>query len=225
MLPTTMLRSFVPRFPLFKAILPRIPAPLLPITRLRPLVSVHTHHNSRPFHLFPSRLSNSPPPSPHPSLDPPPPDATLSHRLKHLIKSYGWYALGVYFIVSALDLSVAFAGVNLLGAEYVSQVATSMRETITALIHSQPAEPGKDEVESTTRPSDQPGQEGLYAMLVLAYTIHKTLFLPFRVGLTAALTPKLVGWLARRGWVGSAGTRRAAVEMRERLRETRSRDS
>jgi len=143
--------------------------------------------------------------------------------LKHLIKSYGWYALGVYLIVSALDLSVAFAGVNLLGAEYVSQVATSMKETMGSLIHSHPAEPGKDEVESATRPSHQPGQEGLYAMLVLAYTIHKTLFLPFRVGLTAALTPKLVGWLARRGWVGSAGTRRAAVEMRERLRDTRSR--
>ena len=124
-----------------------------------------------------------------------------------------------------LDLSITFAAVNLLGAEYVSQVATSMKETITSLIHSHPVEPGKDEVESATRTSDQSGQEGLYAMLVLAYTIHKTLLLPFRVGLTAALTPKLVGWLARRGWVGTAGTKRAAVEMRERLRETQSRDS
>jgi hypothetical protein len=223
-----MFRSFIPRFPLLKAILPRVPAPLLPITRLRSPASVQAHtlyHNSRLFHHFPSRLSNSPPPSPHPSLNSPPPNATLSYRLKHLIKSYGWYALGVYLIVSALDLSVAFAGVNLLGAEYVSQVATNVKETITSLMHSHAAEPGKDEIESVTRPSDQPGQEGLYAMLVLAYTIHKTLFLPFRVGLTAALTPKLVGWLARRGWVGSAGTRRAAVEMRERLRERRSRDS
>jgi hypothetical protein len=61
-------------------------------------------------------------------------------------------------------------------------------------------------------------------MLVLAYTIHKTLFFPVRVGLTAGLTPKLVGWLSRRGWAGGAGTRRAAMEMRDKLRSARSRD-
>lgn len=213
-----MLRNFILRFPLLKAMFPRMPAPLLPIIRLRSPASIRMH-NPRLFHLSPSRLTNSPP---HPSLDPPPPNATLSSRLKFLIKSYGWYALGVYLIIGALDLGVAFAGVNLLGAEYVSQVASNVKETFTSLMHSHVSEPGKDEIETAARPSDQPGHEGLYAMLVLAYTIHK-LFLPFRVGLTAALTPKLVGWLTHRGWVGSAGTRRAAVEMRERLRESRSR--
>jgi N-terminal acetyltransferase 2 len=220
-----MLRNFIPRFHLLKAIFPRIRAPILPTTRLRPPASHIPHYNSRLFHFFPSRLTNSPPPSPHPSLDPLPPNTTLSYRLKHLIKSYGWYALGVYLLISALDLGVAFAGVNLLGAEYVSQVATNVKAAVTSIIHSRPSEPGKDQVESATPPSDQRGQEGLYAMLVLAYTIHKTLFFPFRVGITAALTPKLVGWLGQRGWVGSAGTRRAAVEMRERLREGRSRNS
>ena len=67
------------------------------------------------------------------------------------------------------------------------------------------------------------GNEGLYAMIVLAYTIHKTLFLPVRVGLTAGLTPKLVNWLRARGWAGGAGTRRAASEMRERATEMRDR--
>jgi len=122
-------------------------------------------------------------------------------------------------------MGVAFAGVNLLGAEYVSQLATNVKETVTSFVHSRTSHPSRPEGESVTRPSDQSGHEGLYAMLVVAYTIHKTLFFPVRVGLTAALTPKLVGWLARRGWVGSAGTRRAAVEMRERLRERRSRDT
>lgn len=215
-----MIRSLIPRLSFLQAIFPRVPAPLLPTSRLRSPASIQVHtRTSRLFHHFPSRLINSPPPSP---LDPLPPNVTLSYRLKHLIKSYGWYALGVYFIISAIDLGVAFAGVNLLGAEYVSQVATNVKDLVIRLIDSHTSEPGKDEVESATRPPDQPGQEGLYAMLVLAYTIHKTLFLPFRVGLTAALTPKLVGWLAQRGWVGSAGTRRAAVEMRERLRERRN---
>lgn len=219
-----MLRTLIPRFPRLKAFLPRVPIPLLPVTRLRPPQAQTPHHNSRLFQHFPSHLNNSSPSSPHPSSDPIPPNATLSQRLKHLIKSYGWYALGVYLIISTLDFGVAFALVNLLGAEYVSQVATNVKGTITSLMHSHASEPGKDEVEGVVRPSNQLGQEGFYAMLVLAYTVHK-IFLPFRVGITAALTPKLVGWLSHRGWAGSAGTRRAAVEMRERLRDRRPRNS
>ena len=37
-------------------------------------------------------------------------------------------------------------------------------------------------------------------MLVLTSTIHKTLFLPVRIGLTAAFMPCLVAWLSRKGW-------------------------
>ncbi|KAF9458450.1 hypothetical protein BDZ94DRAFT_1201123 [Collybia nuda] len=223
-----MFRSFLPRFQLLRAITPRVSTPLLPITRNYPLASTipsPRHTTSRFFHHFPSRLTNfpitprSPSPDPRSSL---PPNASLSQRLKHLIKSYSWYALGVYLVLSALDFGVAFAGVNLLGAEYVTHIATNMKETIASILHSHPPEPGMDEIDSISTHSAQAGQEGLYAMLVLAYTIHKTVFFPLRVGLTAAFTPRLVGWLSRRGWAGSAGTRRAATEMRERLRERRS---
>jgi hypothetical protein len=44
---------------------------------------------------------------------------------------------------------------------------------------------------------------------------------PIRIGVTAAFTPKIVGWLSARGWAGTAGTRRAAQEMREKIRERR----
>lgn len=229
----SMVRSFLPRFPLLRALAPRVSYnPILPVTHLRPattLTNTPRHTTSRLFHHFPARLTNTPPSSPHEphseSHTPLPSNASLSQRLKHLIKSYGWYALGVYIVLSALDFGVAFAGVNLLGAEYVSQVATSVKETVASVLHSHPPEPGLDEIESTSGRPGQGGQEGLYAMLVLAYTIHKTLFLPVRVGLTAAFTPKLVGWLGQRGWAGGAGTRRAATEMRERLRERRSRNN
>ncbi|KAG6862279.1 hypothetical protein C0995_015976 [Termitomyces sp. Mi166 len=206
-----MVCSLLPRLPILRALAPRVAPPILPIVRLRPLVA------SRPrfFHRSPSRLSSREDPPSLPSL---PPDATLSQRLKHLIKSYGWYALGVYMLLSALDFGVAFAGVNLFGAEYVAQVAVSIKQSIASVIHSHPPEPGRDEVDSTGARPGQSGQEGLYAMLVLAWTIHKTLFFPVRAGLTAALTPKLVGWLSRRGWAGGAGARRAAAEMRSRLR-------
>lgn len=125
----------------------------------------------------------------------------------------------MYMVITVLDFGVAFVGINLLGAEYVSGIAAAVKSSVASVIYSKPAEPGMDEIESPTNTATGSGQEGLYAMLVLAYTIHKTLFLPVRVGLTAAFTPKLVGWLTRRGWAGGAGTRRAASEMRERLRE------
>lgn len=226
------MRGILPRLNVFRAAaVPRIVRPLLPTSSTHlPIASALTSspRHARLITHFPPRLStdrpspsSSPPPpeQPHPL----PPDASLSQRLKHLIKTYGWYALGVYSVLTVLDFGVAFLGVNLLGAEYVSGLAASARRAVADILHARPAEPGRDELDGAQAAPG--GQEGLYAMLVLAYTIHKTLFLPVRVGLTAALTPRLVGWLTQRGWAGGAGTRRAASEMRTKLRERRERSS
>ena len=189
--------------------------PILPTTRTR---LVRTARPSRFFHRFPARLSPST--SSPPQLDPKdalPPNASLSERLKHLIKAYGWYALGVYVLFSTIDFGVAFVGIKLLGAEYVSSVVASAKAWIAGMISSRPAEPGKDEIDSVSQVMDS-GKEDLYAMLALAYAVHKTLFLPVRVGLTAAFTPRIVSWLSKRGWAGSVGARRAAEEMRDKLR-------
>lgn len=184
-----MLRRVFPR--LF-----RVNTPLLPTTR-------------RYLRTSPPRLTQDTRPIiPH--------DATVSQRLKHLVKSYGWYALGVYLVFSALDFSVAFVGINLLGAEQVSRAAAYAKQTVSGLLHTTPTEPGRDEIESAT--SGTGGHEGLYAMLVLAYTIHKTVFLPVRVGLTAAFTPRIVGWLRARGWASGEGAKRA---VKEKIRSTR----
>lgn len=40
----------------------------------------------------------------------------------------------------------------------------------------------------------------LWTEALLAYTIHKTLLLPFRVGVTAAITPSFVKYMVRLGW-------------------------
>ena len=134
------------------------------------------------------------------------------------MKQYGWYAVGVYFTISVIDFAVAFAGINLLGADYVSSVAASAKAWVLGLIYSRPPEPGREEMEDVSGNEGRRGQEGLYAMLVLAYTLHKTLFLPVRIGFTAAFTPRIVNWLRSRGWAGGEGTRRAMQEMKERLR-------
>ncbi|KAJ7209522.1 hypothetical protein GGX14DRAFT_630531 [Mycena pura] len=211
-----MARRFLARMPLFRApaLLPTF-RPLrpsqLPLTRT-PRVS-----DSRLFHHFPARLSSSPPRPDSSSL---PPDATRMQRLKHLFNSYGWYALGVYIVLSVLDFGISFGLINIIGAEYVERLTSSAKEFALGFIPSKPPEPGLDELDAA--PANG-GHEGLYAMLLLAYTVHKTLFLPVRVGLTAWLTPSLVKWLRQRGWAGGAGTMRAATHMRERLRSGKNR--
>ena len=229
-----MVRNAILRIPVLRALIPRVSRPLLPLTRLaaagaEPRISLTRpgRVGTRLLHHSPTRLSStSPPPSSHSSGPDSelPPNASLSQRLKHLIKAYGWYALGVYIILSVADFTVAFAAVNVLGAEHVGRVAASVKELIAGVLPAKPAEPGREQMDSPGSHTSSSGSEGLWAMVMLAYTIHKTLFLPVRVGLTAGVTPRLVGWLRSRGWAGSAGTKRAAQEMRERIRNRRERD-
>lgn len=148
----------------------------------------------------------------------------LTARLKVLIKSYGWYAVGVYLALSVVDFSIAFAAVNLLGAAQVGRATAYVKGAVLEMIHGAgvgiSSEDSPDGAingrESTTGGTG--GNEGLYAMIVLAYTVHKTLFMPIRVGLTMAITPKLVRWLRIRGFTGQGGATRAAGQLRQNLR-------
>jgi N-terminal acetyltransferase 2 len=215
------MRRMLPRLPFLQTILPRASRPILPLTsrvpppetrlltgtlRMSPFRSIHATH---------ARLSS-------PSTSDPPNAAEavpLSQRFKTLMKAYGWYAIGVYAVISILDFGVVFAGINLVGADYVSSVVASTKAWLFGLVYSRPPEPGRDEIEEVSQTMTAGGHEGLYAMIVLAYTVHKTLLLPVRIGLTAAFTPRIVNWLRARGWAGGEGTRRAMLEMRERLRD------
>jgi len=140
------------------------------------------------------------------------------------MKKYGRHALGVYLFLSAIDFGVAFLGVHLVGAERLEKVkdvimdkwrqyrpaletdneliddATDKAEKIAREILEN-AQSGKESNEAPP-PKKRNGSTLLWAEAALAYTIHKTLFLPVRVGLTAAWTPKLVKWLTMRGWIG-----------------------
>ncbi|KAJ7901693.1 hypothetical protein B0H14DRAFT_3851818 [Mycena olivaceomarginata] len=178
--------------------------PLLRLPFLRPTYSPYIQTTSCTSHQYSPQSSSVLPP-----------DATRYQRLKHLFKAYGWYALGMYLCLSVIDFGVAFSLINIIGAEYVERLTTSAKQFALGFLSSKPPEPGLDELDPA--PSHG-GHEGLMAMIILAYTVHKTLFLPVRVGLTAYLTPTLVGWLRQRGWAGGAGTVRAATHMRERLR-------
>jgi hypothetical protein len=46
---------------------------------------------------------------------------SFTQRLKALSKEYGYTALGVYLLLSALDFPVCFLGVRLIGADVVGE--------------------------------------------------------------------------------------------------------
>ncbi|KAH8083811.1 hypothetical protein BXZ70DRAFT_577711 [Cristinia sonorae] len=223
-----MVRNLILRLPVVRALVPRLSRPLLPLAgRLPrpaspPLTLTRGRTSTRLFHSSPTRSNASS--SPHSSENHElPPGASLSQRLKHLIKSYGWYALGVYSVLTVADFTVAFIGVNIIGAEHVSHAVVYVKELVASHIPHRLPEPGREEMESTVGNPAAAGSEGFWAMVLLAYTIHKTLFLPIRVGLTAGLTPRLVGWLRSRGWAGGAGTKRAVQQMKDKIRDSRER--
>ena len=221
---TAMVRPGLFRFPLLRTAAIRSvfrlnTTPVLPVSSthagaLRPA----SNAGFRYFHHGQPRLSSNSDGREHEKDES---GLTFSQRLKHLIKSYGWYALGMYFLIGAVDFGVAFAAVNLIGAEHVSRAAASAKESVYAIFNSRPPEPGREEMDRAVAQSQAGGHEGLYAMIVLAWAIHKTLFMPIRVGLTAVFTPRVVNWLRLRGWTGSQGTRRAAEELRQRIRRDR----
>ncbi|KAB5595177.1 hypothetical protein CTheo_1465 [Ceratobasidium theobromae] len=178
----------------------------------RPLIRLTT----RSFHSTSPRRSSSPSHAEQQSL---------SARLKHLIKSYGWHALGVYILLSVADFTVAFGLINFIGAAHVARMTASAKAYAADHLPNvsfpwthveSPEDVGRDRLGG--------GDGSLYAMLVLAYTVHKTLFLPVRVGLTAALTPRLVEGLRRRGWAGPSGARRAAEHYRQKIKDYKDRE-
>lgn len=195
-------------------------APLLPFSarqaaRARsPLGSTNAAGRGR-YPLTSRRAySTSPPPPSSPTAEAP---KTLTGRLKLLIKTHGWYALGVYAGISVLDFSLAFAAIYLLGADQVSAVTNRLKDTLTETV-GWPAPSQSNGAHDIDEGTVAVGNNGIYTIAILAYGIHKTLLLPVRIGLTAGITPRFVAFLTKRGWVGQGGVRRATQHVRERVR-------
>ena len=71
-------------------------------------------------HLFQKRLSSSKPPlNPTPHLNSPEPPLSLSQRFRKLSREYGWSALGVYLLLTAVDFPFCFLAVRWLGTERI----------------------------------------------------------------------------------------------------------
>ncbi|PWN36778.1 uncharacterized protein FA14DRAFT_118180 [Meira miltonrushii] len=136
-----------------------------------------------------------------PDPDEPPKKATIRERLRFLTRRYGWWALGVYLLASTVDFSLVFLAIHLLGADHIRELEDGVRKYFGM---------GKREMEDHEK-GDGKDSSTLWTEAVLAYTIHKTLLLPFRVGITAAVTPTFVKYMVRLGWAkNNAAVQQAA---------------
>lgn len=103
---------------------------------------------------------------------------TTTSRLKAFIGAYGWFALGAYLFFSALDFSFVFGCVYFLGADRVERMVQDGKAWVMqTMLH-------REVIESPKRdtPTGAGGREGLGAMIVFSYGIHKTLLIPVRLG-------------------------------------------
>ncbi|KAI9038518.1 uncharacterized protein KD926_010731 [Aspergillus affinis] len=142
---------------------------------------------------------------------------SLSQRLKTLSREYGWSALWVYLLLSAMDFPICFAAVRLLGVDrighYEHVILESVKGAIDTVWPSAPETPTAESQSETPKseasdaqPKEPSAEEppskadaSLWTQLALAYAIHKSLIF-IRVPLTAGITPKVVKVLRQWGW-------------------------
>ncbi|EAW10065.1 FAM210 family protein [Aspergillus clavatus NRRL 1] len=135
---------------------------------------------------------------------------SLSQRLKTLSREYGWAALGVYLLLSAMDFPFCFIAVRQLGVERIGHYEDIVVGKFKSIfgMENGPEETGEG-VASSAQSEGQQAEEAqkktngdgasLWTQLAIAYAVHKSLIF-IRVPLTAAITPKVVRALRIWGW-------------------------
>lgn len=117
-------------------------------------------------------------------------------KVRQLTKLYGSAALVVYGILGAVDFGLSFMLIYLVGTEHVQKA----EDWVLGQLNWKRASPIHETDPATTAPTSSSDQSILWTTAVVAYTIHKTILLPVRVGLTAWVTPPIVRALRKRGW-------------------------
>ena len=140
------------------------------------------------------------------------PRKSIFQRFRTIMKEYGWWALGVYTFISGIDLSLTFAAIHFFGGEHVEEIEALLFKYIGPIVKKLKKEDHQSKENAVVAyiKSWFSSEENAYEMehliarlsgeFVLAFTIHKTLMLPFRSGLTVLVTPSFVRWLIKKGW-------------------------
>ncbi|KAL8695274.1 MAG: hypothetical protein Q9218_000172 [Villophora microphyllina] len=228
-----------PHLQLFHAPIRRHLSIATPSFRQSPFLQLLARNvNRRPVrHILNRRLNSTKPPfNPTPHLISPEPPLSLSQRLRKLSREYGWSALGVYLLLSALDFPFCFLAVRWVGTEKIghleSVVVDGFRRLVNMPFGSSPDSPAV-EVQSVgakveeygvvTSATNEVGVPGYNHGIQEAEQRNKSedasiwtqlalayaihkSFIFIRVPLTAAVLPKVVKVL--RGWGWDIGKRR-----------------
>ncbi|OJJ71485.1 hypothetical protein ASPBRDRAFT_179931 [Aspergillus brasiliensis CBS 101740] len=137
---------------------------------------------------------------------------SLSQRLRALSKEYGWSALWVYLILSAVDFPLCFMAVRLAGVDRIGHYEHVISESVKGAVRKvwPPSEEEEKAAAALQSQAEQEsaeegeekangGEASLWTQLALAYAVHKSLIF-IRVPLTAAITPNVVKVLRGWGW-------------------------
>ncbi|KAI8978385.1 hypothetical protein BDB01DRAFT_726221 [Pilobolus umbonatus] len=95
------------------------------------------------------------------------------------MKKYGYVGIGVYCVVGAIDLTATMALITVGGADRVKKAEDYVLAKSKELIG----------MKHTTVQINKDEKPSFTSLFLLAYGIHKTILLPFRLSLTAAITP------------------------------------
>lgn len=120
-------------------------------------------------------------------------------KLKELSKKYGAVGILVYLGVGFVDLGVTLGIIQFAGLEKVK----ALEEGALDIIRSTGEKIGfvkTKAIESSAEPSNKDEDPSFASVFILAYGIHKTLLLPVRLGITAAITPAVVRKMHQLGW-------------------------
>jgi len=144
-------------------------------------------------------------------MPPKKPRMGLYQRLKTMMKNYGWWAVGVYMIMSGVDCSLTFLAIHFYAGEQVDELEALLSKWMGPVIKKLKGgdEPKENAIVDYVKKwfvveEKSSDFELLLARLstefVLAFAIHKTIMLPVRAGITLMITPPIVRWLVKRGW-------------------------
>ncbi|MCJ1435471.1 hypothetical protein MMC27_004844 [Xylographa pallens] len=201
-----------------------------PNTRFSGDLASFVRHNQR-FRAPSKRLFSEKPPTPPkynptPNLNSPEPSLTLSQRMRKLSREYGWSAVGVYLLLTAIDFPFCFIAVRAIGTERIGEwehyIVEWFKRAVPIQIPEKWRSTGSESVEEAQTVVDgaiagydhgvkdaEKANTGdtasIWTQLALAYAIHKS-FIFIRVPITAAITPKVVKVL--RGWGWNIGKRK-----------------
>lgn len=121
-------------------------------------------------------------------------------KLRELAQKYGFIGVIVYLGVGAVDLGVTFGILQLVGLDKVKAVEKGVLDVVYSTGEKFGITKKPTEEKTADVVVNEDGTPSFASVFILAYGIHKTLLLPIRLGITAAITPAIVRKLHQLGW-------------------------